>query len=65
MSNLKRIKTYMGTVQKSVPQGEEDGAQIQKQQVSFQEKINNIIIMPRLQLVDIRIYVYYHLYIFQ
>ena len=43
MSNLKRIKTYMGTVQKSVPQGEEDGAQIQKQQVSFQEKINNII----------------------
>ena len=43
MSNLKRIKTYMGTVQKSVLQGEEDGAQIQKQQVSFQEKINNII----------------------
>lgn len=43
MSNLKRIKTYMGTAQKTVPQMEEDGAQMQKQQVSFQDKINNII----------------------
>ena len=33
----------MGTAQKTVPQMEEDGAQMQKQQVSFQDKINNII----------------------
>ena len=43
MSNLKRIKTYMNSSQKNPSQIEEDGTQMQKQQISFLDKLNNII----------------------
>ena len=43
MSNAKRIKNYMSSTQKNLQPVDDDGSQMQKQQISFQEKINNII----------------------